>query len=159
METSLPIYGLACPDVKKKQIEFDSITKKCGCMTKQAPLTLVHGTIKNGVTNQPFEAGLVSVYNIITKKGTTANAQGAFSLYALPNDPIQISFIGFKTLQIEASKLPITIVLQQKIEQLEEVIITAGKKNNNHLYAGLGMVGLLFIYAIAKDKNKKKTKT
>ena len=159
METSLPIYGLSCPDIKNKQEEFDTATKKCGCMTKQAPLTLAHGIIKNEVTNQPFQAGLVSVYNTITKKGTTPDAQGAFSLYAAPNDTIQISFIGFKTLQIEASKLPVTILLQQKIEQLEEVIITAGKKKNTHLYASLGMIGLLFIYAIAKDKNNKKPKT
>jgi len=159
METSLPIYGLSCPEVKNKQEEFDTATKKCGCMTKQPPLKLVNATIKNDLTNAPFQAGLVSVYNTATKKGTTPDAQGVFSLYATPNDWIQISFIGYQTIQIQASKLPALVVLKQKIEQLEEVIITAGKKKNTHLYASLGMVGLLLIYAIAKDKNNKKTKT
>lgn len=157
MEASLPIYGLACPDTKQAQEEFDT-KKNCGCRMKQAPQSLVTGIVTNSATGKAFEAGLVNVYNTHTKKGTTPDANGEFSLYAAAKDIITISFVGYQTIEIEASKLPTTIELQEKSEMIPEVIITASKKaNNNYVYASMGLLGLLFVYAIAKDKKKKKT--
>jgi hypothetical protein len=159
MEASLPIYGLACPDTQQAQEEFDT-KKNCGCTMNTTAQQLISGIIINGSTRKPFEAGLVNVYNTQTKKGTTPDANGAFQLYASPTDVIHISFVGYDTLQIAASKLPATITLQESSELLSEVVITANKKgDNNYIYASMGLLGLLFIYAIAKDKKKNKTTT
>lgn len=156
METDLPIYGLACPNTKHAQAEFNTTTNdtKCGCKMKQAPQKLVTGTILNNSTKKPFEAGLVNVYNSNTSKGTMPDAKGVFRLYASANDVISISFVGFKTVKIKASELPKQIALQETNEMLNEVIITGKKKRQDYLYVGLGLTALLFVYAIAKDEKK-----
>lgn len=157
METDLPIYGLACPSTKHASQEFDTHETKCGCKMSTTNTATVSGTIKNATTKLPFEAGLVNVYNIQTGKGTTPDADGLFHLQASPSDVISISFVGFKTIKLQASKLPMLIELQEENQMLNEVVITGKKQQDNYLYIGLGLTALLFVYAIAKD-DKKTTK-
>ncbi|WP_299833776.1 carboxypeptidase-like regulatory domain-containing protein [uncultured Tenacibaculum sp.] len=160
METDLPIYGLACPRMKHMQTEFGTQinTKNCGCMTntKKPPILLLQGTITDSRTKAPFEAGLVNVYNVTKGTGTLPDAQGIYELQASPNDEIRISFVGYKTITVIASKLPKVVELQEKSENLDEIIITAKKKTKNYAVVGLGLTALLFMYAIAEDEKMNK---
>ncbi len=158
MEADLPIYGLACPSVKLKQIEFD--TKNCGCTmnTKKPPILLLQGIIIDSRTKAPFQAGLVNVYNVTKGTGTLPDAKGMYELQASPNDQIRISFVGYTTITLLASALPKVITLQEQTEHLDEVVITAKKKTKNYAIAGIGLTALLFMYAIADDEKAKKKK-
>lgn len=135
MESNLPIYGLSAPNccktIKIKSKIIDKSTKK------------------------PFEANLVNIYNTRSKKGTTADLHGIFSIEALPNDIISISFIGYKKLLFKASELPKVIKLAQKNEELKEVIITA-KKKHKPCYMGIsiGIASIICIYALTKKTKK-----
>ncbi len=160
METDLPIYGLACPDIKATYIEFDTQTntKNCGCTMKKAPLMLLQGIITDAKTKAPFQAGLVNVYNVTKGTGTLPDAKGMYQLQAAHNDEIRISFVGYRTISLRAFELPKLIELQEETQNLEEVVITAKKKTNNYAIVGLGLTALLFMYAISEDEKKKKPK-
>lgn len=159
MEADLPIYGLACPDVRKAQSEFDTQeTQNCSCMksTKKPPILLLQGIITDSKTKAPFEAGLVNVYNVTKGTGTLPDAKGRYELQASYNDEIRISFVGYKTVTLKASQLPKAIELQEQNESLDEVIITGKKKN--YMVAGLGLTALLLMYVVAEDDKGKKKK-
>ncbi len=160
MEADLPIYGLACPHTRGMSDEFDTETnhENCGCTMKKPPIILLKGKITNSKTKTPFEAGLVNVYNVTRSSGTTPDSNGLFELAASHNDEIRISFVGYKTISVKASELPKLIELQEKVEQLDEIIITAKKPSKKYVYAGIGFATLLLMYGIAEDEKQKKKK-
>ena len=63
------------------------------------------------------------------------------------NQQVQISYVGFKTQTIGFSNLPQKVVLQESIESLAPVVITAPKKKETDwakwLGVGIGAIGLL----------------
>ncbi len=155
-EIDLPIYGLANPMGMHPTQDFNSQTNKnCGCMTKKAPLVPYRSLVLDGVTNMPFEAGLVNIYNTKTRQGTTPDTKGKFEIYAYPNDSIRISFVGYQTQEILAKDLPSVITLLEDQGMLNEVVITSKKSKNNHFLLGLGLTAMLLVYAIAKDEKQK----
>ncbi|TCP22388.1 carboxypeptidase-like protein [Tenacibaculum skagerrakense] len=159
MEADLPIYGLACPELRQAQSEFDTQeTQNCRCMksTKKPPILLLQGIITDSKTKAPFEAGLVNVYNVTRGTGTLPDAKGMYELQASYNDEIRISFVGYKTVTLKASELPKAIELQEQTESLDEVIITGKKKN--YMVAGLGLTAILLMYVVAEDDKGKKKK-
>lgn len=160
MEADLPIYGLARPKTKGMYEEFDTETnhENCGCTMKKPPIILLKGKITNSKTKAPFEAGLVNVYNVDTRSGTTPDSNGLFELPASHNDEIRTSFVGYKTISVKASELPKLIELQENVEQLDEIIITAKKTSKKYVYAGIGFATLLLMYGIAEDEKQKKKK-
>ncbi|WP_143032264.1 carboxypeptidase-like regulatory domain-containing protein [Tenacibaculum sp. MAR_2009_124] len=157
METALPIQGLNCPTG-----QFDSglspNQKKCGCT--MMPLT-TKGKVIDSETNKPFEAGLVNIYNLDTKQGTTPKADGSFILEAMPHHNIQVSFVGYKTTKLKASQLPSTVNLVAD-DLLDEVVITATKKDDkdkkSSRYVLWGLAALAVVYIVA-NKDKKKPNT
>ncbi|WP_299134562.1 carboxypeptidase-like regulatory domain-containing protein [uncultured Tenacibaculum sp.] len=154
MESSLPIIGLACPGVQSFDTGVSPNQVKCGCTMKKE----VKGKVIDSVTGLPFEAGLVNVYNVNTKKGTTTQVNGTFVIEASPQDTIQISFVEYQTVKVIASQLPADVSLKAD-EMLEEVVITSSPKSvKNYGLIGVVLLGGLFVYAIAKDE-KKKSKT
>ena len=69
-----------------------------------------------------------TIYNATQQTGTVSNLEGVFRLEAVnPEDFIQISFIGFRTVQFRASELRNLerIFLEPRAIELDEMIILA----------------------------------
>ena len=68
--------------------------------------------------------GAYIYYKTASNIGTISNAEGNFTLPAVPaNDSLVAQFIGFETQTVAISKSPITIVLQEKSETITDVLI------------------------------------
>ncbi len=61
-----------------------------------------------------------------TKTGTSADAQGNFSVNARAGATLIISSINFNTLEVKATSSPMTIMLESETNQMDEVIVAAG---------------------------------
>ena len=59
--------------------------------------------------------------------GTTSMTDGSYSMEVYPNDDIEISYVGLKTIRLKANKLPSAIFMQESIDQLEGVTVFAPK--------------------------------
>ena len=99
--------------------------------------------------------------NIVTGagKGTISDFNGYANVeVANTNTQVQISYIGFKTQNLAFSNLPEKIVLQESIESLAPVVITALKKKETDwakwLGVGIGAIGLLAALS-GKDEPQK----
>ena len=68
----------------------------------------------------------VSVFIKGTASGTTTDAKGEFALRVEENAILQISFIGYKTVEVPVSgQTFISVVLEEDITRLNEVVVTA----------------------------------
>lgn len=67
----------------------------------------------------------VSVYNTTTHRGAATDASGQFSLYALPGQNIELSFIGHKSerVTIRQSTTELRIVMQEDAAELGNTVI------------------------------------
>ncbi len=95
-------------------------------------------TISGVVTD---EKGLplpgVTILVKATKSGTVTNANGAFSINALPSNTLVFSFLGFSTQEVTVgSKSTINITLKEDISKLDEVVVigygSVKRKNLNY---------------------------
>lgn len=104
---------------------------------------LLKGRIVDISTNKPLEGAHVYYLRNGVKIGSTTDLNGEYELQAEPTDIITISFLGFETVTLKASEIQKTEYLDPKYEQLNEVVVTAPKKNKNNtmLYLGLGILG------------------
>ena len=57
--------------------------------------------------------------------GTITDLDGKFTLNVAPGATLVISYIGYKTIEIEASKKPLNIVMAEDSKVLNEVVVTA----------------------------------
>src|ERR1700712_4826792 len=63
----------------------------------------VKGKITDSKTGSPVSGASVKVK--ATKKGTTTNEEGVFTLSAMPTDVLEISFVGYKTQSVKVNGL------------------------------------------------------
>lgn len=81
-------------------------------------------TIKGTVVD---ETGLSVIGASVVVKGTTngcvTDIDGNFSLNAKPGDILEISFVGYQTLTVKATAQPMSIVLKEDSEMLDEVVV------------------------------------
>lgn len=68
------------------------------------------------------------IINHTRKTGTTAADNGAYKLDAQPNDDIEISHIGFKTVKAKAKDVPSVVYMVEDITELEGVTVMPKKK-------------------------------
>ena len=59
-----------------------------------------------------------------TSNGTITDNDGNFSLNVNETSVIQISYVGYTTLELNASEIPVRIVLQEDAKALSEVVVT-----------------------------------
>lgn len=59
-----------------------------------------------------------------TEVGVVTDIDGNFSLKASPGDTLEVSYIGFETVEVAATEEPMTITLRISLDQLDEVIVT-----------------------------------
>lgn len=75
------------------------------------------------------EIGPMSGVSVIekgnTNNGTITDLDGNFSLNVDPESVLVISFIGYKTVEIESGSRPMNIILEEDTKLLDEVVVTA----------------------------------
>ena len=80
----------------------------------------VKGTVKDQ-TGEPVIGANVLVKG--TTNGVITDVDGKFVLQTMEKDILQISFMGYKTLEVKASSEPIAAILQEDTELLDEVVV------------------------------------
>ena len=82
----------------------------------------VTGTVTDA-TGPVIGASVIEKGN--TTNGTITDLDGKFTLNVAPGATLVISYIGYKTIEIEASKKPLNIVMAEDSKVLNEVVVTA----------------------------------
>ena len=83
--------------------------------------TIVTGTVTDE-TNQPLPGATILIEN--TKKGTTTDFDGNFSIEVKKGDVLVVSFLGFKTTKLTIDdRKTYTIVIKEDSSQLDEVVV------------------------------------
>jgi len=77
--------------------------------------------------------------------GTTTNFSGIASVSAMPNQRVTITYVGKEPDYYTLSDLPKKIILMNRIESLDEVVITSPRKTPKYLFPALGATALLAI--------------
>ena len=80
----------------------------------------VKGTVKDQ-NGEPVIGANVLVKG--TTNGGITDVDGQFALQTTEKDVLEISFLGYKTQEVKASSKPITIILQEDAELLDEVVV------------------------------------
>ena len=81
------------------------------------------GKVVDAVTKVPLEGVSVSIKN--SRKGTSTNKNGEFSLQAPAQSKIVLSFVGYDPKEIISSEDDPTIELSASAQQLTNVVVTA----------------------------------
>jgi iron complex outermembrane receptor protein len=88
--------------------------------------TTVRGKISDSKTGNPISGASVKIKS--SKKGTVTDNLGIFKLQASPNDDLELSAIGYKTLLIKVgSQSDIVVALEQSSTDLGEVVVTGNR--------------------------------
>jgi iron complex outermembrane receptor protein len=105
------------------------------CVAAWGQDTALTGKV-TGANDQPIPG--VTVYVLNTNMGASTDADGAFALGSLPAGTykIQVSAIGYATQERtitvgEGSAEPLAIALQESATELDAVVVTADKKEEN----------------------------
>ena len=105
------------------------------CVAAWGQNTALSGKV-TGANDQPIPG--VTVYVLNTNVGASTDADGAFALGSLPAGTykIQVSAIGYATQERtitvgEGSAEPLAIALQESATELDAVVVTADKKEEN----------------------------
>ena len=86
--------------------------------------TVITGKVTDAQTSSPMTGVTVSVKG--TKIGVSTDAEGNFSVSAPAGATLTFSYIGYKSLDIQAgSKKQINIQLQHASGQMQDVVVTA----------------------------------
>ena len=82
------------------------------------------GLVVDDDSNQPLPGVNVIIKN--TVKGTTTNFDGLFELKTVIGDTIVFSYIGMKDKEIIALSAPVSVRLESKSNELDEVVVSVG---------------------------------
>ena len=85
---------------------------------------LMTGLVVDDDSNQPLPGVNVIIKN--TVKGTTTNFDGLFELKTVIGDTIVFSYIGMKDKEIIALSVPVSVRLESKSNELDEVVVSVG---------------------------------
>ena len=107
-------------------------------------LTQQNHTIKGKVTDSRGESIIgASVMEKGTSNGTITDLDGNFTLNVGPKAVLTVSYVGFKTIDIQANgKQTLNIVLKEDTEMLDEVIVVGyGTQKKATLTGSISQVG------------------
>src|SRR5690606_37988392 len=89
----------------------------------EAQQSAVTGTVTDGQTGEPLSAATVTVVG--TAAGTLTDASGRFSLQAPTNGALQVSRLGYNTVQVNIEgRSVVDVQLEVSATQLEELVVT-----------------------------------
>ncbi|GAA4801988.1 TonB-dependent receptor [Olivibacter ginsenosidimutans] len=125
------------------QIEEKTILIKTGTKTALPPSKIAQITISGLVTDenkQPLPG--VSVIEKGTKNGTSTNENGAFSIkLSNASSVLVFNLLGYISQEAPASNSPLTIVLKENQEALEEVVVVGfGSQKKENLTGAVASV-------------------
>ena len=99
----------------------------------------VTGTVKDNGGN-PIAGALILVDGT-TNLGTVSEATGEFKLMAPTNGVLNVSFMGFKSMQVPiAGKTKIDIVMEVDSKAMDEVVVTAFGQTTKEAFTGSAAV-------------------
>ena len=84
----------------------------------------MNGLVVDDDSNQPLPGVNVIIKN--TSKGTTTDFDGFFELKTVVGDTIVFSYIGMKDKEIIALTAPVSVRLEGKSNELDEVVVSVG---------------------------------
>lgn len=96
--------------------------------------TNISGTVtdKNGA---PLPGVTIKIKD--SSIGVVSDFDGNFNITANSNDTLIFSFIGFRTLEVQAmNRTTINIVMEEQLEELSEVVVTGFQKIDRKLFTG-----------------------
>lgn len=121
------------------------------------PAKTITGKIIDIATNQPIEG--VNIYSATNPEiGTATDQNGNYTLTVSGNADLVFSHLTYENETINVNQVPSVMYLAPKTESLDEVVITAPKKTNWLMYAGIGLIGLAIIYNMSKSNKKPSSK-
>ncbi|MFC0182276.1 carboxypeptidase-like regulatory domain-containing protein [Pseudarcicella hirudinis] len=91
----------------------------------------ISGKVTDAETKKPLTG--VSIYVKGKIYGTVSDAQGNFNLNISPPATLVISMIGYKRVEIAASTSPMNLSMQPSSEELDQVVISASRIEENIL--------------------------
>lgn len=92
--------------------------------TSQQDENVCAGTIIDGTFNEPLMGASVMVKG--TSAGSVTDMDGKFSIPKVKKGAIlQISFVGYKTIEVRWDGQPLTVTLKEDADVLQEVVVTA----------------------------------
>lgn len=98
----------------------------------------VKGTIVDA-TNMPIIGAAVKEKG--TSNGVVSDIDGNFTLEVSDNATLEISYIGYKTLEVKASQKPMNITMVEDAEMLDEVVVVGyGSQRKSDLTGGITSV-------------------
>ena len=120
--------GLAAP-ITAKDVRPKALSECTLCNTGK--LITIKGKIYTAEDKQPLVGATIANFSAkkrgVVSWGTTSMTDGSYSMEVYPNDDIEISYVGLKTIRLKANKLPSAIFMQESIDQLEGVTVFAPK--------------------------------
>lgn len=126
----------------------------CGCNTSQLynpfkPMT-VNSKVIDFDTNLPIE-NVNIVLRSNDKKGVSTNTKGQFSIDVLPDEILVFSHVSYGTLEIKAKDVLPIEYMNEKVNMLDEVIVSA-KKNKGWFIGGVIAFGTIIWGLTRSDK-------
>ncbi|QNL20525.1 TonB-dependent receptor [Hyphobacterium sp. CCMP332] len=99
---------------------------------------IIRGQIKDQQSGMPMPGASIVLLNSKPVNGTVSNAEGYFSLTGIPvgRQSLQVSMLGYEPVYFNnlvltsAKELYLEVAMLERIDQLEEVIISSEKKPN-----------------------------
>ncbi|MDD3322735.1 MAG: TonB-dependent receptor [Paludibacter sp.] len=86
--------------------------------------TTQHITVKGQILDETKTPIIgASIVAEDTKTGTITDLEGYFSIRAIPNSTLSISYIGYTTQRVKASLKPIVITMTEDVAKLDEVVV------------------------------------
>lgn len=131
---------------------------------------LVKTTVKDEFSDLLIGAALQNLND--KTKGDTTDFNGKIEFYALPNDLLEVSYLGYKSQQFKASAMPSVVVLKEDAQSLDTVWITPTTvpiqtvqptpqpeipntaKDKTTLYLGIGIAALAGLFLLTKIKKE-----
>jgi TonB-dependent starch-binding outer membrane protein SusC len=107
------------------------------CIVSNAQRQQVSGTIKDQSGN-PMPG--VNILLKGTTNGTSSDADGKFAVQASPDDVLQISFIGYKSLEVSVgNQTTIDITMEEDLTTLSEVVVVGYGEQKKALNTGANL--------------------
>lgn len=107
------------------QVDATSTNKGVDIVTSIQQSKIIKGTILDKSTKESLIGATVRIKGV-KDTGTITDFDGNFSIQANPNDILQLSYIGYKPIEIMAKDITSKpILMEQDSEVLDDVVITA----------------------------------
>lgn len=135
---------MSCKNFAKRYFLFSTLLLSCLSFSARNNYT-ISGYIRNDKTGEELIGAIVSVKELPTA-GISTNTYGFYSL-TIPQGSYTViaQYVGFETFTkpVELSQnTKLDINLGEKITEIDEVVVTAGKRNENVVKPQMGMNNL-----------------